>query len=108
VIQRHELNKCQKCPSKGNADLPNLLTLRRESLGLSQAEIAHAAKAARSQICRIEAGKMGLINVVLMRMLAVLDLKIVLVPVYLAGPVRKYVETQLRMQAQKKTAENKT
>jgi len=97
VRDRHKLNNI---PSYGNSALGTdrfgkLLVQRRKECGISQTQCARDIRTDASEVSRLERGARKPLNDVFAKMLEYLDMRIVLVPAYLAGKVEKFVEKEL-------------
>jgi transcriptional regulator with XRE-family HTH domain len=108
VSKRHKLNDCENCKkvrSGHDSRLMELITKRREVMGLSQGDLAKAIDAVQSQVCRLESGETAPIHKLFLQVLCALRLRLVLVPDYLCGPVEKYVtdaiEEKRKLKAQR-------
>jgi DNA-binding XRE family transcriptional regulator len=101
VLEVKERHKLKEIPSyvQGTVkhdQIHRMLAQRREGAGLSQADIAQELDMDKSEISRMERGRRRLLNTCLTKVLDALDLRLILVPAYLSGPVDEFVQNLLR------------
>jgi len=103
VRARHQLNEIPGYSSKSDSEesLRQVVVARRQELGLAQAELAAVVSLRQSHLSRIEKGPANLLSRGFRRMLMALDLKIVVVPAYLASAVEEFIRQRHRQSAQK-------
>jgi hypothetical protein len=97
VKVRHNLNQLPGCSGESNTDesLRQLVVARRQELGIHQDELATAISLGQSDVSRLEKGPAKLLTAGFRRLLVALDLRIVLVPAYLAGTVEAFIKSRI-------------